>query len=149
MVFLPAIPKSSMSTCGYHGFMNVLLMREAHRYKQDCSSSKNRRQTESPQTCLNDRGAKEEDEVKSLENLKENLRKSFYDRFYNIERNEKTNISMMPPASSQILEKIFSDFCAKRIPPFLQFSNSWQKKNIQNFIDCFLIDSWAKRIINQ
>ena len=73
MAFLPAIPKASMSTRGYQGFMNVLLMREAHRYKQDCSSSKNRRQTESPQTCLNDRGAKEEDEVKSLENLKENL----------------------------------------------------------------------------
>ena len=70
MAFLPAIPKVSMSTRGYHGFMNVLLMREAHHKTNRLPNGKNRRQTESPQTCLNDRGAKEEDEVKSTENLK-------------------------------------------------------------------------------
>ena len=48
---------------------------------------------------------------KSIENL-EKIIENLYLRLYNIERNEKTNISMMPPASSPIFQKIFSDFCA-------------------------------------
>ena len=47
----------------------------------------------------------------------ENLRKSFYDRFYNIERNEKTNSSTTPRRHRFLIDfqKIFLDFCAKRI----------------------------------
>ena len=45
---------------------------------------------------------------KSLENLKENLRKSIYDRYYNIERNEKNEFSHNASAS-QFFESIFSD----------------------------------------
>jgi len=61
-------------------------LREAHRYKQDCSSSK-----------------------KSLENLKENLRKSFYDRFYNFERHEKNELSH-DASASQIFDRFSKDF---------------------------------------
>ena len=46
---------------------------------------------------------------KSIENL-EKIIENLYLRLYNIERNEKTNISMMPTASSQIFEKIFNRF---------------------------------------
>ena len=35
-----------------------------------------------------------------------------FDRFLTSKETKKTNISMMPTASSQIFESIFSDFCA-------------------------------------
>ena len=49
----------------------ALLVKDGHG-----SLRENRRQTESHQACLNDRGAKEEDEVKSKENLTQNLSNS-------------------------------------------------------------------------
>ena len=54
---------------------------------------------------------------KSIENL-EKIIENLYLRLYNIERNEKTNISMMPTASSQIFEKILDRFLREAHPFF-------------------------------
>ena len=48
MAFLPAIPKVSMSTRGYQGFMNVLLMRVAHQIGK--GTSKDTKKTNYPMT---------------------------------------------------------------------------------------------------
>ena len=66
--------------------------------------------TRSVSICLDCSSSK-----KSLENLWKIIENLFMTDSITSKETKNTNISMMPPASSQIFQKIFSDFCAKRI----------------------------------